>query len=163
MKKSLLTLAGLALMLGLLSGAARAQGAATPKATEATVLVEAELEKEMKHELDVARHYFKMKKAYLAALNRSEYIVAGYDRFTRYDEALYLAGMSSLYLAEGKGKQKSPVPAERLREQAREYLTRLVNEFPESEFRKPADDELARIGGPAKAADAKPEADKPKP
>jgi outer membrane protein assembly factor BamD (BamD/ComL family) len=163
MKKSLLTLAGIALVLGLSSVAARAQGAATPKASEATVLVEAELEKEMKHELDVARHYFKMKKAYLAALNRSEYIVAGYDRFTRYDEALYLAGMSSLRLSEGKGKQKSPIAPDKLREQAREYLSRVVTEFPESAFRKDAEAELARIGGAAKADGAKPDAEKPKP
>lgn len=161
MKKSLLTLAALALALSLSTAAARAQGA--PKTSEATVLVEAELEKEMKHELEVARHYFKMKKAYLAALTRSEYIVAGYDRFTRYDEALYLAGMSSLYLSEGKGKQKSPAAPDKLREQAREYLSRLVTEFPESAFRKEAEAELARIGGPVKSDAAKPAAEQPKP
>lgn len=163
MKKSLLTLAGLALALSLSSVAARAQGAATPKTSEAAVLVEAELEKEMKHELEVARHYFRMKKAYLAALNRSEYIVDGYDRFTRYDEALYLAGMSSLLLSEGKGKQKSPAPTDKLREQARRYLTRLVDEYPESAFRKEAEAELTRIGGRAKADEAQPAAGQPKP
>ncbi len=158
MKKSLLTLAVVALVLCSGAATARAQGGVA-KGPDPSVLVEAELEKEMKHELEVARHYFKMKKAYLAALNRSEYIVAGYDRFTRYDEALYLAGMSSLYLSEGKGKQKSPARPDKLREQAREYLSRLVVEFPESAFRKDADAELARLGGAAKAD----EAEKPKP
>jgi outer membrane protein assembly factor BamD (BamD/ComL family) len=162
MKKSLLTLAGLALVLGCWAAPLRAQGGAAVKGPDPSVLVDAELEKEMKHELEVARHYFKMKKAYLAALNRSEYIVAGYDRFTRYDEALYLAGMSSLYLSEGKGKQKSPAQPDKLREQAREYLSRLVTEFPESNFRKEAQAELSRIGG-AKKPEAQPEVAKPQP
>ena len=163
MKKSLLTLAVLALALCQAAATARAQGAGVVKGPDPSVLVEAELEKEMKHELEVARHYFKMKKAYLAALNRSEYIVAGYDRFTRYDEALYLAGMSSLYLSEGKGKQRSPARPDKLREQAREFLSRLVTEFPESEFRDEADAELARLGGVMKADELKPQAEKPKP
>ena len=68
---------------------------------------DAEMEKDSLHNLEVARHYFKMRKAYVAALQRSEEIIAANPAFSRIDEALFMAGQSSLNLAEGKGKQKS--------------------------------------------------------
>ena len=125
---------------------ALAQGVVVSKGPDPSVIVDAELEKEALHNLEVAKHYFKMKKAYRAALTRAEEIVAGYPGFTRMDEALYIAGMSNLMLAEGKGKQKATTPADKLREEARLYLSRLVNEFPESDFRKRAEDELKNLG-----------------
>lgn len=113
---------------------------------EPTVIRDAELERESLHNLKVARHYFKLKKAYKAALLRCEEIIAGNPNFTRVDEALYLAGMSSARLAENKGKQRTDISADKLREDAKVYLTRVATEFPDSEFRKPAEDELRALG-----------------
>lgn len=113
-----------------------------------TTIRDAALEKESLHNLEVARHYFKMKKAYRAALDRVEEIIADNPNFSRLDEALYIAGMSSLYLAENKGKQAPRLSPEKLRDDARAYLTRLVREFPDSAFRKEAEERLAKLGGP---------------
>jgi outer membrane protein assembly factor BamD (BamD/ComL family) len=123
--------------------------------------MDAELEKEALHNLEVAKHYFKMKKAYRAAVARAEEIVAGYPKFSRVDEALYIAGMGSLYLAEGKGKQKTDVPADKLRDEARSYLSRIDGEFPQSEFRERAREALVRLGGAKAAPDG--EGRKPQP
>src|SRR4030095_17198254 len=100
---------------------------------------DAELEKDSLHNLEVARHYFKQKKAYLAALKRCEEIDAGNPNFAKMDEVLYIAGESSMKLAETGGKQKTKVVVpdsmlakekhdmkyktpEELREDARVYL-----------------------------------------
>ena len=72
-----------------------------------STLRDPELEKDSLHNLEVARNYFKLKKAYVAALKRTEKIIAGNPTFTKIDEALFIAGYSSLSLAENKGKQKS--------------------------------------------------------
>lgn len=113
-----------------------------------TTIRDAALEKESLHNLEVARHYFKMKKAYRAALDRVEEIIAGNPNFSRLDEALYIAGMSSLYLAENKGKQAPRLSPEKLRDDARIYFTRLVREFPDSPFRKEVEERLTKLGGP---------------
>src|SRR4029077_16542714 len=63
-----------------------------------------DLEKDSLHNLEVARHYFKLKKAYGAAIRRCEEIIAGNPNFARIDEVLFIAGESSLRLAESKGK-----------------------------------------------------------
>jgi outer membrane protein assembly factor BamD (BamD/ComL family) len=139
-----------------LASGAWAQGGGAKKGPDPAVVGDAELEKEALHNLEVAKHYFKLKKAYVAALARSEEIVAGYPNFTRLDYALYIAGMSNLHLSEGKGRQKSQTPPDKLREEARLYLSRLVTEFPDSEFRKRADEELRALGGPAAEAGRKP-------
>src|SRR5438309_11773623 len=65
-----------------------------------------DLEKDSQHNLEVARQYFKLRKAYVAALQRCEEIIAGNPTFSRIDEALFIAGESNLLLADGKGKQK---------------------------------------------------------
>ncbi|HEV2706398.1 MAG TPA: outer membrane protein assembly factor BamD [Pyrinomonadaceae bacterium] len=132
----------------------RAQGSVS-RGPDPAVLKDAELEKEAAHNLEVARHYFKFKKAYRAAVARCEEIIAGYPNFTRLDEALYIAGASSLRLSENRGKQAANLPAEKLREEAREYLSRLVNEFPESVFRKDAEKELLPLGGAKKPEEKK--------
>src|SRR5262249_33938182 len=64
-----------------------------------------ELEKDSLHNLEVARMYFKLRKAYVAALKRCEEIIAGNPTFAKIDEVLYIAGQSSLLLADSKGKQ----------------------------------------------------------
>ena len=161
MKKFILACCGLVL-LALGAGEARAQGGGAAKGPDPTVIADAELEKEAMHNLEVAKHYFKMKKAYVAAATRAEEIVAGYPSFTRTDEALYIAGMSNIYLSEGKGKQKSTAPADKLRDEARAYLSRIVEEFPDSDFRGRAEDELRKLGG-AKAGGAATRDDSRKP
>ena len=120
---------------------------------------DAELEKDSLHNLEVARHYFKTRKAYVAALQRSEEIIAANPLFSRIDEALFMAGQSSLNLAEGKGRQKSTLyvihegetkktlTAGEFRELARGFFTQLVNSYPESSFRGQAEDALRTLGG----------------
>src|SRR5713226_5645613 len=106
-----------------------------------------DLEKDSLHNLEVARHYFKLKKAYVAAIKRCEEIIAGNPNFAKIDEVLFIAGESSLRLAESKGKQASKVTSDKLREDARDYLSQLVNGYPDSSFRKQAEDDLKGLGG----------------
>ncbi|MBV8857782.1 MAG: tetratricopeptide repeat protein [Acidobacteria bacterium] len=157
MRRFTLTICGLALSLGLAAGA-RAQSGSVPAGPDPSVARDVESEKAAMHELEVARHYFKNKKAYYAAFKRCEELAAGYPEFYKIDEVLYIAGMSSLYLSEGKGKQKAPdstpekkeeFSPENMRESARDYLTHLVNDYPKSNFRKEAQEALAGLGGPA--------------
>ncbi|MDQ3803996.1 MAG: hypothetical protein M3416_09230 [Acidobacteriota bacterium] len=156
MKKIALTLGGVALWAGLAAAPAGAQTGTVAKGPDPAVIKDTEVEKDARHNLEVARHYFKMKKAYYASFKRAEELIEGYPEFTRLDEALYIAGMSSLYLAEGKGKQKLPAAPpdaagaytpEKLRGEAQAYLSRLVKGYPESKFRKEAEEVLARLGG----------------
>ena len=124
---------------------ARAQGNAKQGPD---VMRDPDLEKDSLHNLEVARHYFKLKKAYIAALQRCEEIIAGNPVFSKIDEVLFIAGESSLRLAENKGKQASKVTSDKLREDARDYLSQLVNGYPDSSFRKQAEDDLKGLGGP---------------
>jgi outer membrane protein assembly factor BamD (BamD/ComL family) len=148
MKKILLLSTFFAAALLLSAPAARAQGSRGP---DPTAVRDPEMEKDSMHNLEVARQYFKLKKAYLAALKRCEEVIAGNPTFSRIDEVLYIAGVSSLRLAEGKGKQKQ-IPAEtnsqKLRDDAREYLSQLFHNYPDSPFRKEAEKELRPLGGP---------------
>jgi outer membrane protein assembly factor BamD (BamD/ComL family) len=145
MKKVLLAIC----LAVLASGAfvARAQDPAQ-KAPNPSVVRDPDLEKESVHNLEVARHYYKLKKAYRAALARCEEIMAGDPLFSRTDEVLYIAAMSSLRLSEGRGKQSPTTPVTELRENAREYLSRLVAEYPDSEFARRAKPDLDALGGP---------------
>ena len=119
------------------------------------VVRDPDLEKDSLHNLEVARHYFKLKKAYVAALQRCEEIIAGNPVFSKIDEVLFMAGESILRLAENKGKQASKVTSDKLREDARDYLSQLVNGYPDSSFRKQAEEDLKGLGGP-KPKDSKP-------
>jgi outer membrane protein assembly factor BamD (BamD/ComL family) len=149
MKKSiLLALALVVLVLG--ASGARAQS--TVRQPDASVLRDPLLEKDSKHNLNAAWQYFKLKKAYRASLSRAEEIIAGYPNFSQLDEALYLAGMSNLYLSQKKGKQQPTLPAEKHRTEARAYLSRLVQEYPDSKFRKDAEEGLQSLGGVAPKA-----------
>ena len=144
MKKfCLLVICSLALFVA--APLARAQGNAKQGPD---VVRDPDLEKDSLHNLEVARHYFKLKKAYIAALQRCEEIIAGNPVFSKIDEVLYMAGESSLRLAENKGKQASKVTSDKLREDARDYLSQLVNGYPDSSFRKQAEDDLKGLGGP---------------
>ena len=103
------------------------------------------LELDAKHNLEVANFSFKTRKAYKAVLMRFEETFAAYPEFSKMDEFLYLAGMSSFYLSENKGKQKivseeekKKFAPEKLREEAAAYLSQLVEKYPQSQYKSDA-------------------------
>src|SRR3984893_2642077 len=104
MKKNLVLSIALGLAFLVCAPVAFAQGAAKNGPDPATSR-DPELEKDSLHNLDVARQYFKLKKAYIAALRRCEEVIAGNPNFSKMDEILLIAGESSLRLSESKGKQ----------------------------------------------------------
>ena len=122
---------------------------------------DSDMEKDGLHNLEVARQYFKLRKAYVAALQRCEEVIAGNPDFSKIDEVLFIAGESSLNLAEAKGKQKPEqylgghLTSEEFRDKAREYLSQLVNDHPDSKFRDDALADLKTLGG-VKAKENKP-------
>ncbi len=124
---------------------ARAQGNAKQGPD---VVRDPDLEKDSLHNLEVARHYFKLRKAYIAALQRCEEIIAGNPTFSKIDEVLFMAGESSLRLAENRGKQASKTASDKLREDGRDYLSQLVNGYPDSKFKDTALEDLKPLGGP---------------
>ncbi len=110
------------------------------------------LEADAKHNLEVAQQYFKLKKAYKAVLLRFEETFAAYPEFSKMDEFLYYAGMSSFYLSENKGKQKVVSDAdkkkfapEKLREDSVAYLSTLVEKYPQSVFKQEAEKTLKQL------------------
>ena len=159
MKKKLMLFAMLAVAVCFSAPAIMAQGN-VKSGPEPSTLRDPEVEKDSLHNLEVARNYFNLRKAYVAALRRCEEVVASNPTFAKFDEILYLAGASSKYLAENKGKQnasqyvtiedgvkKTPTPEE-FREMARGYLGRLVSNYPQSKFLKQAQLELEGLGDP---------------
>ena len=105
------------------------------------------MEADAKHNLDVAWNAFKLKKAYKGVLMRFEETYAAYPEFSKIDEFLYLAGMASYYLSEGKGNQKIDPKTEKnmekyqpakLKEDAVAYLSTIVDKYPESKYRDDA-------------------------
>ena len=164
MKKRFFVMSMLAGMLFLAATMTFAQGGATqgPEVSR-----DPEMEKESLHNLEVARLSFKLRKAYVGSLNRCEEIIAGNPTFAKIDEVLYLAGKSSMNLSEGKGKQASnlyvihegekkiTLSSEEFRQKARDYLSQLVSQYPQSSFRSQAEDDLKMLGG-AKSGAAKP-------
>ena len=110
------------------------------------------MEQDAKHNLDVAKQYFLLKKAYKGVLERFEETYAAYPTFSKIDEFLYYAGMSSYYLAEGKGKQKIDLKREKdpakyepvkLKDDAIGYLSTIIEKYPESKFKNDAEKTLA--------------------
>lgn len=147
MRKFLITLCVILAAVSVEASASYAQGAAKTGPDPSTMRDE-DLEKDSLHNLEVARHYFKLKKAYVAAIKRCEEIDAGNPNFARMDEVLFIAGESSLRLAENRGKQKiKEKTPEQLRQDARVYLSRLISEYPNSIFAKQVEDDLKGLGG----------------
>ena len=146
----LVSLIALALFI-IAPGAASAQGAAKQGPD---VVRDPDMEKDSLHNLEVARQYFKLRKAYKASLGRCEEILAGNPTFSKIDEVLRIAGLSSLRLSENKGKQSVKTTTDKLREDARDYLSMLVNNYPDSRFKDEALQALKDLGGP-KAKDSK--------
>src|SRR6476620_7985635 len=117
-------------------------------------------ERDSLHNLEVARNYFKLKKAYVAALKRCEEIIAGNPNFEKIDEVLLMAGQSSLWLSPNKGKQrpeqyvsfdggeKKTLTSAQFREMGVDYLNKLIKDHPESPFANDAREELRLLGAP---------------
>jgi outer membrane protein assembly factor BamD (BamD/ComL family) len=153
MRKNLLPIFVLLFAFIVCAPAVYAQGAAKSGPDPSTIR-DPELEKDSLHNLEVARLYFKLRKAYVAAIKRCEEIIAGNPNFTRMDEVLFIAGESSFRLSENKGKQTSKHTPEQLRDDSRNYLTQLVDEYPQSDFSKQAQESLRALG------DTKPKTEK---
>ena len=125
-----------------------------------STLRDPDLERDSHHNLEVAKNYFKLKKAYVAALKRCEEIIAGNPNFAKIDEVLLMAGQSSLWLSQNKGKQrpeqyvsfdggeKRTLTAEQFREMGRDYLNKLIKDYPESPFARQAREELSMLEAP---------------
>ncbi len=112
------------------------------------------LEQDATHNLDVAWQSFRLKKAYKGVLMRFEETFAAYPTFSKMDEFLYLAGMSSYYLSENKGKQKVNLKSDKekekfaptkLREDAVAYLSILIEKHPQSQYRDEAEKTLVLL------------------
>lgn len=127
-----------------------------------STLRDPDLERDSHHNLEVAKNYFKLKKAYVASLKRCEEIIAGNPNFAKIDEVLLMAGQSSLWLSQNKGKQKpelyvsfdggekKTLTSEQLREMGVGYLKKLINEYPDSPYAKQAQEELRELDAAAK-------------
>lgn len=143
MKKNLLVLAFIIFGFSAFGNQIHAQ-----KQIEPQIVRDPILEADANHNLDVSRQYFKTKKAYKAVLLRFEETFAAYPEFSKMDEFLYLAGMSSFYLSNNKGKQKIDAKSsdedkkkfapEKLREDATAYLSQLVENYPQSQYKADA-------------------------
>ena len=119
-----------------------------------------DLERDSYHNLEVARNYFKLKKAYVAALKRCEEIIAGNPNFAKIEEVLLMAGQSSLWLSQNKGKQKPEqyvsfeggekrtLTSQQFREMGVDYLKKLISDHPDSPFAKQAQEELSALETP---------------
>src|ERR1700752_4550679 len=119
-----------------------------------------DLERASHHNLEVAKNYFKLKKAYVAALKRCEEIIAGNPNFAKIEEVLLMAGQSSLWLSQNKGKQKpdlyvsfdggekKTLTSQQFREMGVDYLKKLINDYPNSQSAKQAQEELRVLEAP---------------
>lgn len=113
------------------------------------------LEADAMRNLDVAWQGFgPARKAYKQVLGRFEETYAAYPEFSKIDEFLYLAGMSSYYLSKNEGKQKVNLKIERerekydpqrLRENAVAYLSMMLERNPESKYRESAEKILKEL------------------
>jgi outer membrane protein assembly factor BamD (BamD/ComL family) len=147
MKRNLLILAFAFFSLFALQSPAFAQKQIEPQIQRDPIL-----ELDANHNLEVANQYFKTKKAYKAVLMRFEETFAAYPEFSKMDEFLYLAGMSSFYLSENKGKQKvtseedkKKFAPEKMREDATAYLAQIVEKYPQSPFKTEAEKALKTL------------------
>src|SRR2546430_1076760 len=111
----------LLLMLFVLSCSfAMAQGPSKPM----TPPRDSTMEVAAKHNLDVARWYLIKRKAYDGARDRLQEIIETYPEFSRIDEVIFLMGEAQLKLKKD--------------DKAVEYYSKLLKEYPESEFAKKA-------------------------
>ena len=149
----------LVLALLVIAPASYAQGG-VKSGPDPSTLRDPDLEKDSYHNLEVARNYFKLKKAYVAALKRCEEIIAGNPNFAKIEEVLLMAGQSSLWLSQNKGKQKPEqyvsfeggekrtLTSAQFREMGVDYLKKLINDYPNGEYAKQAQEELRAFETP---------------
>lgn len=147
MNRAILSLGVIVLILSGLNSAVSAQKNVTQAIDRDPIL-----EQDAKHNLDVAWQAFgPARKAYKQVLGRFEETYAAYPDFSKMDEFLYLAGMSSYYLSENKGKQKLDVKStkdkdkyspEKLKENAVAYLSAIMDKYPDSKYRADAESTL---------------------
>ena len=121
-----------------------------------------DLERDSLHNLEVARNYFKLKKAYVASLKRCEEIIAGNPNFSKIEEVLLMAGQSSVWLSQNKGKQKPDLyvsfeggekrtlTSEQFLDMGKMYLNKLISDYPNGSFTKQAQEELRALETAAK-------------
>ncbi len=149
MKKSLIVFAFAVFSLFAVENSVFAQ-----KQIEKQIQRDPVLEADASHNLEAANYYFKTRKAYKAVLMRFEETFAAYPDFSKMDEFLYLAGMSSFYLSDNKGKQKidqkneedaKKFAPEKLREDAVAYLSQLVENYPQSQYKNDAEKTLTAL------------------
>ena len=155
MKASFILIAVMAAALFVAAPVARAQGVRS--GPDPATVRDPDLERDSLHNLEVARNYFKLKKAYVAALKRCEEIIAGNPNFAKIEEVLFMAGQSSLALADGKGKQKpelyvsfdggekKTLTSQQFREMGRDYLNKLITDHPDSQYAKEARESLREL------------------
>lgn len=152
MKRKFLALFFTVAAFSVFGGSAYAQRNVTPAIDRDPVM-----ELDAKHNLDVAWQAYRLKKAYKGVLMRFEETFAAYPDFSKIDEFLFLAGMSSYYLSENKGKQKVDLKSDKekekfapakLREDAAMYLGMLVEKYPQSKYKADAEATLKLL--PAK-------------
>ena len=129
---------------------------------DASTLRDPDLERDSLHNLEVAKNYFKLKKAYVASLKRCEEIIAGNPNFSKIEEVLLMAGQSSLWLSQSKGKQnpnlyvsfdggeKKTLTSEQFREMGVGYLKKLIDDYPNSPYAKEAQEELRELNAAPK-------------
>ena len=108
------------LVLGICNSTALAQGPSKPMAPPR----DSAMEVSAKHNLDVARWYLIKRKAYDGARDRLQEIIDTYPEFSRIDEVIFLMGEAQLKLKKD--------------DKAVEYFSKLLKEYPESEFAKKA-------------------------
>ena len=107
-------------VLSLCSSIGLAQGPSKPMAPAR----DSAMEVAAKHNLDVARWYLIKRKAYDGARDRLQEIMDTYPEFSRIDEVVFLMGEAQLKLKKD--------------DKAVEYYSKLLKEYPESEFAKKA-------------------------
>ncbi|MET0753922.1 MAG: outer membrane protein assembly factor BamD [Pyrinomonadaceae bacterium] len=149
MKRNFLLLFFTVFGLFIFSSAALAQ-----KQIEQQVQRDPILEADANHNLEVSQQYFKTKKAYKAVLMRFEETFAAYPEYSKMDEFLYLAGMSSYLLSQNKGKQKIDTKSEtekakfapeKLLENAIGYFSMVVEKYPQSLHKTEAEKMLKEL------------------
>lgn len=89
------------------------------------------------YEQTIAKFYINQRQAYKAGESRLRDIINNYPLFGYYDESLYLLGIALV-------EQEQP-------EEAAEYFTRLVRDYPNSEFAVKGKEYLEKLGKPIPA------------
>ena len=150
----------LLLLVLFLFSAPAAFGQGVKSGPDPSTLRDPDLERDSYHNLEVAKNYFKLKKAYVAALKRCEEIIAGNPNFAKIEEVLLMAGQSSLWLSQNKGKQnpnlyvsfdggeKKTLTSEQFREMGVGYLKKLISDHPDSPYAREAQEELRTLDAP---------------